>query len=166
MIKAKFVHESAYVHPQAEVGEGTEIWQYVVVTSAAKIGDNCVIGKGCFVDGEMGNYCKIANDVSVYQGVVLEDNVFVSHGVSFANVSIPKTYRPIPRDNYRQTVIREGVTLEINCTIAPGVEIGKHAIVGMGSVVLEDVPAKTFVHGNPAQVSLKSLKNKQKLYEQ
>jgi UDP-2-acetamido-3-amino-2,3-dideoxy-glucuronate N-acetyltransferase len=137
-----------------------------VVTSAAKIGANCIVGANCFIDGIVGNYCKIVNGVSIWSGIKIEDNVFVSNGVSFSNVSIPRTYRSIPRDQYRQTLIREGVTLEINCTIAPGIEIGRGAIVGMGAVVLEDVPPKVLIHGNPAQISLKSLKNKlRKSYE-
>ena len=164
MLNKTFIHESADVHIAAHVGEGTAIWQNVVVTSAAKIGKNCVIGANAFIDGEVGDYCKIGNGVCVFQGVVLEDNVFVSHGASFANVSIPKTYRPIERDYYKKTIIRSGATIEINATISPGIEIGKGAIVGMGSVVLEDVPSKVLVRGNPAQVSLRALKNKYQRY--
>lgn len=161
-----FIHELADVHPSAKIGDGVKIWQYTVVTSAANIGDNTVIGANCFVDGDVGNFCKIANGVCIWQGVEIEDNVFVSHGVSFANVSIPKTYRPIDRNFYKKTIVEEGATIEINATIAPGIVIGHHSIVGMGSVVLEDVPPKTLVNGNPAKVSLSSLKNKlKKAYE-
>lgn len=162
---ASFVHKTADVHPAAEVGEGTQIWQNVVVTSCAKIGANCTIGANCFIDGVIGDYCKIANGVSVFQGVILESNVFVSHGVAFANVTIPRTFRPIERQYYKQTVIEEGATLEINATVAPGIRIGHHAIVGMGSVILEDVPPNYLVHGNPATISIRSLKGKLKKYE-
>lgn len=162
---ASFIHPTADVHPSAQIGDGTQIWQHVVVTSCAKIGGNCTIGANCFIDGEIGNYCKIANGVSIFQGVKLEDNVFVSHGVAFANVSIPRTYRPIERQFYKKTIVEEGVTLEINATVAPGIRIGHHAIVGMGSVVLEDVPPKYLVHGNPAQVSIRSIKAKLQKYE-
>lgn len=161
-----YIHETADIHPKAHIGEGTKIYQNVIVTSAAKIGPHCVIGANAFIDGVVGAYSKVGNGVCVFQGIVLGENVFVSHGVSFANVTIPRTYRPIPREGYKQTVICEGATLEINATIAPGVVIGKGAIVGMGSVVLEDVPPKVLARGNPAQVSLKSINYKRKLYEQ
>ena len=153
-----FVHKSADVHPAAQIGDGTQIWQNVVVTSCAKIGANCTIGANCFVDGVIGDYCKIANGVSIFQGVTLENNVFVSHGVAFANVTIPRTFRPIERQFYKQTIVEEGVTLEINATIAPGVRLGHHSIIGMGTVVLEDIPPKLLVHGNPAQISILNIK--------
>ena len=155
-----FVHETADVHEFAQIGRGTEIWQNVIVTSAAEIGENCIIGANAFIDGIVGNHCHVGNGVNIVQGIELEDNVFACPGVSFANVSIPRTYRPIERQFYKQTIVREGATLEINATIAAGVEIGKGAIIGMGSVVLEDVPPKTLARGNPAQVSLKSIKFK------
>lgn len=161
-MKEIFIHETAHVHPEAKIGEGTEIWQNVVVTSAASVGSECVIGANSFIDGIIGDRCKIANGVCVFQGVELEDDVFVSHGVSFANVTIPRAYRPIDRSMFKKTIVKQGATIEINATIAPGITIGWGAIVGMGSVVLDNVPPKTLARGNPAQVSLKSIKHQRK----
>lgn len=117
----------------------------------------------CEIGGIVGNHCKIANHNSIYVGVELKDNVYIGPNVTFENVSIPKTYRPIATSCYKKTHVGQGVTIEANATIGPGVDIGDYVIIGKGSVILEDVPKGYMVHGNPAVISLRSIKRKREL---
>lgn len=147
-----FVHETAIIDANAEIGAGTKIWHWVHVCSRAVIGKNCVLGQNVYVgnDVSIGNNVKIQNNVSVYDRVILEDDVFCGPSMVFTNVINPRSAVP-RKDQFKATIVRRGATLGANCTIVCGVEIGAHAFVAAGSVVTKDVPAYALVMGNPAR---------------
>lgn len=147
-----FRHDSAIVDDGAEIGEGSRIWHFVHVCAGARIGRNVVLGQGVYVGGGavIGDGCKVQNNVSVYDGVVLEEAVFVGPSAVFTNVVNPRAAVE-RKDQYRRTLVRAGATLGANCTILCGVTIGRHAFIGAGAVVTRDVPDHALVVGTPAR---------------
>jgi UDP-2-acetamido-3-amino-2,3-dideoxy-glucuronate N-acetyltransferase len=93
---------------------------------------------------------KIQNNVSVYEGVVLEDDVFCGPSMVFTNVRTPRSHVS-RKDAYERTLVRRGATLGANCTVVCGVEIGEFAFVAAGAVVTADVPAHALMAGVPAR---------------
>lgn len=148
-----FKHESSYVDEGAEVGEGTKIWHFCHVMSGAKIGKNCSLGQNVNVGGKavIGDGVKIQNNVSVYDDVVIEDDVFCGPSCVFTNVINPRAFVE-RKHEYKQTVIKKGVSIGANATIVCGVSVGEYALIGAGSVVTKDVPAYALVYGSPARV--------------
>lgn len=147
-----FVHESSYVDKAVYVGNGTKIWHFCHIISGSRIGDNCNIGQNVVIgpDVTIGDRCKIQNNVSVYKGVTLEDDVFCGPSMVFTNVFNPRAH--IRRmDEARPTIVKKGATLGANCTIVCGHTIGAYAFVGAGAVVTKDVPDYALVTGNPAK---------------
>ena len=147
-----FRHDSAIVDDGAEIGEGSRIWHFVHVCAGARIGRDVVLGQNVYVGGGaiVGDGCKVQNNVSVYDGVVLEEEVFVGPSAVFTNVVNPRA--PVERKaEYRRTLVRSGATLGANCTIVCGVTIGRHAFVGAGAVVTRDVKDHALVTGVPAR---------------
>ena len=148
-----FVHESSYIDEPCEIGSGTKIWHFSHVMRDCKIGDNCNIGQNVVISPEViiGNNCKIQNNVSIYTGVICEDGVFLGPSCVFTNVINPRSY--VERKNeYRQTIVRQGASIGANATIVCGHDIGRYAFVGAGSVVTKDVPDFALVVGNPARI--------------
>jgi len=146
-----FKHESAYVDEGAIVQEGTKIWHFSHVLKNTKIGKNCILGQNVVVgpDVTVGNRCKIQNNVSIYKGVVLEDEVFCGPSCVFTNVYNPRAF--IERKNeFRLTLVKKGATIGANATIVCGTTIGSYALIGAGAVVKEDVPDYGIVVGVPA----------------
>jgi len=145
-------HETAIIDPGATIGSGTRIWHWVHVCAGARIGDDCSLGQNVFIANQVviGRNVKIQNNVSVYDGVVLEDDVFCGPSMVFTNVLNPRS-AVTRRDEYRSTIVRRGATLGANATILCGVEVGAHAFVGAGAVVLTDVPPFALVVGNPSR---------------
>lgn len=145
-------HETAIVDAGAEIGEGTRIWHWVHVCSGAKIGCDCSLGQNVFVGNRVviGDNVKIQNNVSVYDNVTLEDDVFCGPSMVFTNVYNPRS--AISRkDEYLDTLIRQGATLGANCTVVCGVTVGRFAFVGAGAVVNRDVPDYALMVGVPAR---------------
>jgi UDP-2-acetamido-3-amino-2,3-dideoxy-glucuronate N-acetyltransferase len=148
-----FVHASAFIDDDVEIGAGTTIWHVSHVLKNSRIGTNCRIGQNVVIgpDVSIGNGVKIQNNVSVYEGVTLEDDVFCGPSMVFTNVFNPRS--AIKRmAELRPTLVRRGATLGANCTIVCGVTIGQYAFVGAGAVVLKDVPDFALVVGNPGRV--------------
>lgn len=146
------VHPSAIIDEGAVIGEGSRIWHWVHICGGAKIGKNVSLGQGVFVGNRVviGDGCKVQNNVSIYDNVSLEKDVFCGPSVVFTNVYNPRS--SIDRKNeYRDTVVRDGASLGANCTIICGVTIGKHAFVGAGAVVSRDVKPYALVVGAPAR---------------
>lgn len=146
------IHSTAIVDDGARIGEGTRIWHWVHVSGGAEIGSGCSLGQNVYVGNRVriGNRVKIQNNVSVYDNVTLEDDVFCGPSMVFTNVYNPRA--AIERKNeYRDTLIRQGATLGANCTIVCGTTVGRYAFVGAGAVVNRDVPDFALVVGVPAR---------------
>ena len=146
------IHETAIVE-DAEIGNGTKIWHFVHVRKGAKIGKNCIIGKGAYIDTkvEIGNNCKIQNFSTIYQGVNLGNNVFIGPHVCFTNDIYPRATN-WSKEKIEKTLVKDGASISANSTIIAGITIGKYAMVGAGAVVTKDVPDYALVVGNPARV--------------
>ena len=147
-----FVHKSAYVDEGAQVGSSTKIWHFSHVMKGARIGEGCIIGQNVNIDGGaiIGNNVKIQNNVSVYTGVVVEDDVFLGPSCVLTNVSNPRSQ--VNRHSlYETTVLKRGCSVGANATIVCGIQVGRYAFIGAGSVVTKDVPDFGLVVGNPAR---------------
>jgi len=146
------IHPTAIVDPGAQIGEGTRIWHWVHVSSGARIGRDCSLGQNVYVASRVtiGDNVKIQNNVSVFDDVVLESDVFCGPSMVFTNVYNPRS-AVSRKDEYRTTTVRQGATLGANCTIVCGVEVGRCAFVGAGSVINRDVPAYAPMVGVPAR---------------
>lgn len=149
------VHPTAIVDDNVEIGKGTSIWHFSHVQPGAKIGEKCTLGQNVNVANNVviGNFCKIQNNVSVYEGVTLEDYVFCGPSMVFTNILLPKCkYPQRGAEFYTQTLVKEGASIGANATIVCGTTLGKHCLVGAGSVVTKDVPDYALVAGNPAKI--------------
>jgi UDP-2-acetamido-3-amino-2,3-dideoxy-glucuronate N-acetyltransferase len=154
------IHPTADVSDQAQIGNGTSIWHQAQVREGVILGENCIIGKGVYLDAkvQIGNNVKIQNYTSVYHGVVIEDGVFVGPHVCFTNDMLPRAINPDgslkSEDDWTisETLVRKGASLGANSTIRCGVTIGEWALVGSGSVVTRDIPKHGLVYGNPARL--------------
>ena len=151
------VPEPAYIDPTADVspdsslGKGCEVWKWTTIRERACIGDGVSIGQFCYIDHgvTIGKRCKIQNGVNIYHGVVIGDEVFIGPAVTFTNDLHPRAvgdWEVVP------TTVEDGVSIGANATIVCGVQVGEGAVVGAGSVVINDVPAGTLVVGNPARI--------------
>ena len=143
------------IHPlydcQAKVPESTKVWQFCVVLSEAKIGENCNICSHCFIENDVkvGNNVTIKCGVQLWDGIEIEDDVFIGPNVTFTNDKAPKSR------NHDWTLLRtkvcKGAVIGAGSTILPGITIGEKAVVGAGSVVTKDSPAGELWFGNPAR---------------
>jgi len=145
------IHPSAIVDDGAVLGDGCRVWHFVHVAAGARIGRECSFGQGVYVGNvAIGDRVKVQNNVSVYDAVTLEDDVFCGPGMVFTNVMNPRA--AVPRKHeYRPTLVKRGATLGANCTVVCGTAIGEYAFVGAGAVVSADVPAFALVVGVPAR---------------
>jgi UDP-2-acetamido-3-amino-2,3-dideoxy-glucuronate N-acetyltransferase len=145
-------HPTAIVDDGARIGDGSRIWHWVHVSGGAVIGRGCSLGQNVYVGNKVaiGNNVKIQNNVSVYDNVTLEDDVFCGPSMVFTNVYNPRS-AVSRKDEYRDTVVRQGATLGANCTIVCGVTVGAHAFVAAGAVINRDVPAFALMAGVPAR---------------
>jgi len=151
-MKDVFIHESAYVDEGASVGQGTRIWHFCHVFASARIGEACTIGQNVMIgpEVEIGRGCRIQNNVSVYKGVTLADDVFCGPSMVFTNIYNPRAHIN-KMEQVRPTRVRQGATLGANCTIVCGVTIGRWAMIGAGTVVNRDVGDYELVVGNPCR---------------
>jgi len=150
-----YKHESAYVDENTKIGDGTKIWHFSHVQSGAKIGSNCVLGQNVNIGSNVavGNFCKIQNNVSLYEGVTLEDYVFCGPSMVFTNVLDPRCKYPQAGSQfYIKTLVKEGASIGANATIICGNTLGKHCFIGAGALVTKDVPDYALVIGSPAKI--------------
>ncbi len=147
-----FSHESAIIHPDASIGEGTKIWHFSHIMANCKIGKGCNIGQNVVVspDVALGDNVKVQNNVSIYSGVICEDDVFLGPSMVFTNVINPRSH-VVRRGQYAKTIVRKGASIGANATIVRGHEIGEYAFIGAGAVVTKEVLPYALVLGNPAR---------------
>jgi UDP-2-acetamido-3-amino-2,3-dideoxy-glucuronate N-acetyltransferase len=146
------IHPTAIVDEGANIGDGTKIWHWSHISSQAKIGKNCTFGQNVFIADNViiGDNVKVQNNVSIYEGVILEDDVFCGPSMVFTNVVNPRS--SVNRKNeFKQTLVKQGATLGANSTIVCGNTIGKHAFVGAGAVVTKNILDYALVVGIPAR---------------
>lgn len=147
-----FVHETTVIDNNVDIGSGTKIWHFSHILSGSTIGENSNIGQNVVIgpDVTIGQQCKIQNNVSVYKGVTLEDDVFCGPSMVFTNIYNPRS-EIRKMDQVWPTYVKQGATLGANCTIVCGITIGRYAFVGAGAVVNKNVPDHALVVGNPAK---------------
>ena len=146
------IHSSAIIDEGAAIGEGSRVWHFVHVCGGAKIGKGVSLGQNVFIGNNVviGDRCKVQNNVSIYDGVIMEEDVFCGPSMVFTNVYNPRS--SIERKHeYRQTRVCRGATLGANCTIVCGNTIGEFAFVGAGAVITKDVKPYALVVGTPAK---------------
>ena len=146
-----------HIHPLADVqsnqiGEGSTIWQFAVILPGAVIGKNCNINCHTFIENEVtiGDRVTIKSGVYIWDGLRIEDDVFIGPNVTFVNDKYPRS-KKYP-EKFQVTKICKGASLGANATILAGIEIGKYAMVGAGSVVTKNVEPFSVVYGNPAKI--------------
>lgn len=146
-----------FVHPNAlcesdDIGEGTRVWAFAHVLPGARIGRDCNICDGVFVEGDVvvGDRTTIKCGVQLWDGVRLGDDVFVGPNATFGNDPFPRS-RQQPAA-YAQTVVENGASIGANATLLPGIRIGSGAMIGAGAVITRSVPANAIVVGNPARI--------------
>lgn len=148
-----FIHPTAVVDEGAVVGEDTKVWHFCHVSAGARIGRRCVLGQNVFVASTavVEDGCRIQNNVSLYDGVVLEEDVFVGPSAVFTNVLNPRAFIA-RKTEYRRTRVGRGASLGANATMVCGHDIGPFALVAAGAVVTRPVPAHALMAGVPARV--------------
>ena len=146
-----FVHETAVVDTDVQIGTGSKIWHFSHIMSHCSPGDNCILGQNVFLGDAVivGSGVKIQNNVSVYSGVEIEDDVFLGPSMVFTNVNAPRSF--IEQKNYARTLVKKGASIGANATIVCGNTIGAYAFIGAGSVVTREVPDFAFIYGVPAR---------------
>jgi len=158
--KNYFVHPTTNIEDNVEIGEGTKVWAYTHIRRDAKLGKNCVVAEGVFIDESsiIGDNCKIQNHAIVYHQAILENGVFIGPNVCFTNDKQPRAINPDgslkSADDWVASTIKigEGAAIGGHSCITPGVTIGKWAMAGSGSVITKDVPDYGLVFGNPARI--------------
>ena len=150
--KTFWSHPTAVVDRGARVGAGTKVWHFSHVMAGARVGAACVLGQNVFVAASavIGDGCRIQNNVSIYDGVILDADVFVGPSAVFTNVRTPRA--AVDRKAaIEATHVGRGATIGANATIVCGVTVGAYAFVAAGAVVTKDVKPFTVVAGNPAR---------------
>lgn len=147
-----FAHESSYVDDGAVIGADTKIWHFSHVMTGAVIGARCNLGQNVVVmpRTRIGDNVKIQNNVSIYEGVVLEDDVFCGPSCVFTNVTNPRSHVS-RKTEYRETRVKRGATIGANATIVCGATLGEYAFIGAGAVVTTDVLPYALMVGVPAR---------------
>lgn len=148
---------SIQIHPLSDVqceqiGLGTRVWQYVVIFKNAIIGADCNICSHCLIENDVivGDRVTIKSGVQLWDGLRVEDDVFIGPNVTFTNDLKPRS--KVYPEAFVGTLIKQGASIGANSTILPGVVIGVGAMVGAGSVVVNSVPDHCVVAGNPSRV--------------
>lgn len=156
------VHPTAIVEKNVQLGDGTSVWDSAHIRHDTTLGEQCIVGGKSLIayDVRIGNRCKINSNAYLCNGVTLEDGVMISAGVIFTNDRFPRAATPDlsellssdPDEHTLPTVVREGATIGAGCIVGCNLEIGRFAMVGMGSIVTRSVPDFCLAIGSPARV--------------
>ncbi len=145
------------IHPLSDVqteqiGPGTRIWQFTVVLPGAIIGSNCNINAQVFIENDVkiGDRVTVKCGVQIWDGIEIEDDVFIGPNVTFTNDLTPKSKR-YPSE-FKKTLIKRGTSIGANSTILPGISIGAYAMIGAGSIISREVPDHALIYGSPARI--------------
>lgn len=146
-----FQHPNALVE-SARIGKGTRIWAFAHVLPGAVIGEDCNVCDHVFIENDvvLGDRVTIKCGVQLWDGIRLEDDVFVGPNATFTNDPFPRSRRYLAR--YPETRVGRGASIGANATLLPGIIIGAHAMIGAGAVVTRSVPAGAVVVGTPARI--------------
>ncbi|MBP7376849.1 MAG: N-acetyltransferase [Pyrinomonadaceae bacterium] len=155
------IHPTAIIEDGVTFGKGTSVWDNAHIRHGASLGDECIVGEKSYIayDVKIGNRVKINAMVYICAAVTIEDGVMISASTTFTNDRFPratfpdlKSLRPSEPDEHTlPTLVREGSTIGAGCIIGNDLEIGRWAMVGMGSVVTKSVPDFHLVLGSPAR---------------
>jgi acetyltransferase-like isoleucine patch superfamily enzyme len=144
--------------PGVRLGRNVKLSQFINLYGCS-IGDNTKLGTFVEVqkNATVGNNCKISSHSFICEGVTIEDNVFIGHGVMFINDTYPRATKNGELQTeadwkVERTIVRKGASIGSGATILANVTIGENALIGAGSVVTKDVPANAVVAGNPARI--------------
>lgn len=146
-----------FLHPQSlvespHIGAGTRVWAFAHVLPSAVIGSDCNICDHVFIENDvvLGDRVTVKCGVQLWDGLRIEDDVFIGPNATFTNDPLPRSKQYLAR--YPQTVVRRGASIGANATLLPGITIGENAMVGAGAVVTHSVPPDAVVVGNPARI--------------
>ena len=147
-----FIHPNALCET-ADVGTGTRVWAFAHILPGARVGRDCNICDGVFIEGgvTVGDRVTVKCGVQLWDGVLVEDDVFIGPNATFTNDIFPRS--KVYPASYAKTRVRRGASIGANATILPGIEIGPNAMIGAGAVVTRSVPANAIVVGNPARIT-------------
>lgn len=143
------IHKSSDIL-STHIGAGTNIWQFCVILEGAKIGDNCNINCSVFIENDvvLGNNVTVKSGVQLWDGMRIEDDVFIGPNATFTNDLIPRS-KKYP-ETFKSILIEKGASIGANCTILGGNTIGRYSMLGAGSVITRNIPPFTLWYGNPA----------------
>lgn len=152
MSEKYYAHPTAIIDENCQIGEGVKIWHFSHIMSNCVIGDFCNIGQNVVVSPEvvLGKNVKVQNNVSIYTGVICDDDVFLGPSMVFTNVINPRS-AVNRKSEYLKTHVGKGASIGANATIVCGHNIGEYAFIGAGAVVTKEVLPYALVMGNPAR---------------
>ncbi len=150
-MKPFFIHPNALVETE-KIGKGTRIWAFSHVLPGAVIGEDCNLCDHTFIENDVvvGNRVTVKCGVQLWDGITIEDDVFIGQNSTFTNDRFPRSKQYLKA--FSRTVVRKGVSIGANATILSDLTIGQSAMVGAGAVVTRDVPPYAIVVGNPARI--------------
>lgn len=146
-----FCHSHALVEAE-KIGAGTRVWAFAHVLPGAVIGRDCNVCDHVFIENDViiGDRVTIKCGVQIWDGLRIEDDVFIGPNATFTNDLFPRS--KVYPETFTQTLLSRGASIGANATILAGITIGTGAMVGAGAVVTKDVPAGAIVVGNPARI--------------
>lgn len=155
------VDATAIVEDNVTLGAGTRVWSHVHIRRDTSLGEQCIVGEKSYIayGVKIGNRCKINSLVYICHGVTIEDGVMVSAGTVFTNDRFPRATTPDlselrtsePDEDTLPTLVRSGATIGASCVVGNDLEIGRFAMIGMGSVVTKSIPDFHLAMGTPAK---------------
>lgn len=147
-----YIHDTAILDEEVNIGDNCHIWHWTHVSKGARIGCDSSLGQNVYIgeDVVVGSRCKIQNNVSIYNAVELEDDVFCGPSMVFTNVINPRA-NISRKHEYKKTLVKRGATVGANATIICGVTLGEYSFIAAGAVVTKDVEPYALMMGVPAR---------------